>query len=164
VPESTLSLAFDSVQGGVREVWVMTVGYSANNPTGHRFVNLGVREVTTEQPVSSNPSWFVFTHDPSSNSGLMDSLAFAGPDPDGGPSQINVAQAMVPRPSIDPPFVDPANTDFEALTGDTNENTAPAWSARGDFIAYQIRRPLRMDGQTSTSSTRPATTQRLMSI
>jgi hypothetical protein len=67
----------------------------------------------------------------------MDSIAFAGPDQDGANSQINMAQATVFRSSGDPPFPDPNTTDFSALTGDTSDNSAPAWSALGDFIAYQ---------------------------
>ena len=135
-PESTLGLTFDSDQGGRHEVWVMTVGYNATNPPGHRYVNMGMRQVTTGQPVSSNPSWFTFSNPFGSPGGGYDRLAFAGPDQDGGPSQINVADYTTAGKSTGP-FGDPNSIDFSALTDDASENSAPAWSPLGNFIAYQ---------------------------
>jgi Tol biopolymer transport system component len=136
-------LAFDSNQGGRREVWVMDVGYNESNPTNHRYVNLGMRQVTTGQPVSSNPSWFTSTPpegapDAFTPNHRLDRIAFGGPDQDGGASQINLADSTTVREaSSTEPFADPNSIEFSALTSDPSEHTAPAWSPFGDSIAYQ---------------------------
>lgn len=133
-PPQTMSLALDSNLGGRREIWVMDITYDATNPPGHRYVNLGMREVTGGQPVSSNPSWFTFsTTNPTP---IIDSLAFAGPDQDGGPSQIDTAQPTTIDNTL-PPFSDPTSIDYSALTSDSTDNSAPAWAPKGDFIAFQ---------------------------
>jgi hypothetical protein len=129
-------LTFDSNQDGSRQVWIMDVGVDAN----HSFVNLGVREVTAGQAVSSNPSWFTFTPVvPGAQpvGPLIDRIAFAGPDQDGGNSQINIAEYDRATPNSTGPFSLSGSTSFSALTSDACENTAPAWSPTGAFIAYQ---------------------------
>jgi hypothetical protein len=137
LPPPTAWLTFDSNQGGRRAVWVMDVGYNASNGPDHGYVSLGMSQVTTGQPDSSNPSWFTFTN-PFGNPGgaPFDRLAFAGPDQDGGPSQINVADSTTARTST-APFPDPTSVDFSALTSGPTENAGPVWSPKGDFIAYQ---------------------------
>jgi Tol biopolymer transport system component len=126
-------LTFDSDEGGVREVWVMQVSRSDN-----QFVTGIPREVTAGQPASSNPSWFVYSNYSQFNE-LKDALAFAGPDQDGGPSQIDIAESTTFRDAdlAEPPFADPSTIDFYALTDDACENTAPEWSPTGEFIVYQ---------------------------
>jgi hypothetical protein len=125
-------LTFDSNQGGVREVWVMQVSHCSNN----QFGSSTPREVTAGQPASSNPSWFVFDT-PWNFNELFDSVAFAGPDQEGGPSQIDIAGSTTPRFSGEEPFTDPNAIGFYALTNDACENTAPEWSPTGEFIVYQ---------------------------
>jgi hypothetical protein len=130
-------LTFDSNQGGSREVWSMDVGY---DPTNKRYLNLGMREVTAGQPVSSNPSWFTFTPNvPNAApvSPLIDGVAFAGPDQDGGNSQIVVASYDRGTPNSTGPFTLPNSISFDAVTSDACQNTAPAWAPTGDLIAYQ---------------------------
>ena len=131
-----LRLSFDSNQGGRREVWTMDVGWDA---TDRRFVGTNVQQVTPGQPVSSNPSWFTFTAPPPSPvpTVVADRIAFAGPDQDGGPSQINIAEYDRQTANSTGPFTVPSGISFLALTNDTCENTSPAWSADGQLIAYQ---------------------------
>jgi hypothetical protein len=126
-------LTFDSDQGGVREIWIMQVSRSNNG-----FVSSTPREVTAGQPASSNPSWFVFEPEGDNLSLLIDALAFAGPDQEGGPSQIDIADSMTPRFSGgEEPFANPNTIEFYSLTNDACENTAPEWSPKGEFIVYQ---------------------------
>ncbi|MBV9512811.1 MAG: PD40 domain-containing protein, partial [Mycobacteriaceae bacterium] len=129
-------LTFDSDQGGRREIWVMDVGFDA---TQNRFVSSNMRQVTIGQPVSSQPSWFSFNAGPPSGDTtiITDRIAFAGPDQDGGPSQIDIAEYNRQTPNSTGPFTVPAGTNFFALTNDATGNSAPAWSADGQFIAYQ---------------------------
>ena len=134
-PPNTMSLAFDSDLGGRREIWVMDITYNAASAAGHRYVNLGMREVTGGQPVSSNPSWFTFT-DGDNPTPIVDCIAFAGPDQDGGHSQIDIAQPTTIDNTL-PPFSDPTSIDYSALTTDSTDNSAPAWAPKGDFIAFQ---------------------------
>lgn len=126
-------LTFDSNQGGVREVWIMHVTRS-----GNEFIGGTPREVTAGQPASSTPSWFV-SDTPQNFFELFDTIAFAGPDQEGGPSQIDIAESSTPRFSgtQEEPFTDPNATGFYALTNDACQNTAPEWSPTGEYIAYQ---------------------------
>lgn len=137
-------LTFDSNQGGVREVWIMQVSRSSNG-----FVTGTPREVTAGQPPSSEPSWFVYSNYGEFNE-LKDTLAFAGPDQEGGPSQIDIAESTTFRfahSSVEPfgtfngnntlRQTEPNAVDFYALTSDACENTAPEWSPNGGFIVYQ---------------------------
>jgi WD40-like Beta Propeller Repeat/RTX calcium-binding nonapeptide repeat (4 copies) len=129
-------LTFDSDQGGRREIWVMDVIYNANSG---EFESLAKRQVTAGPAGSSfNPSWFMFTEDlpNEQNPDPIDWIAFAGTDTDGGDSQIHVVES----PRVGPPFsqVDP-NENYR-LTTNPSDDTAPAWSPRGDRIAYQSNR------------------------
>jgi hypothetical protein len=133
-------LTFDSDQNGRREIWVMNVGYKPANPPYRHYVNLGMREITTGQPVSSDPSWYSFSA-PNGNPGPQyDQIAFAGPDQDGLPSQIDLADGTAASTSAGP-FGDPTKIDYSALTDDSTDNLAPDWAPAGDFIAYQKAGP-----------------------
>ncbi|MBV8948583.1 MAG: PD40 domain-containing protein [Solirubrobacterales bacterium] len=132
----TLSLSFDTDQGGQREIWIMDIAYKAGNPPGQRYVNLGMREVTTGQPASTDPSWFTFSVDNKNPHPLVNSIAFAGPDQNGGPSQIDTATPTVISDTA-PPFSDPGNIDYSALTSNPAGDSAPAWAPDGNYIAYQ---------------------------
>ncbi len=124
-------LTFDSDQGGVREVWVARIGYSNN-----QFVSGTPREVTAGQPPSSTPSWFAYTNE--FNFGeLKDTLAFAGPDQEGEPSQIDIAESTIFRGVSTEPFTAPNTIGFYAITSDACQNTAPEWSPTGEYIVYQ---------------------------
>jgi hypothetical protein len=68
---------------------------------------------------------------------FIDTLAFAGPDQEGGPSQIEVADSTAIRSSGVEPFADTNTIEFIALTDDACQNTAPEWSPTGEFIVYQ---------------------------
>ncbi|HSZ04971.1 MAG TPA: hypothetical protein VK778_07195 [Solirubrobacteraceae bacterium] len=126
-------LTFDSDQGGVREIWVMQVTRSNNH-----FVGGTPREVTSGQLASSNPSWFVYAPDGNDFSIGKDTLAFAGAEQEGGPSQIDIAESTTLRHSGGTaPFAEPNSIEFDALTNDSCENTAPDWSPKGEFIVYQ---------------------------
>lgn len=125
-----LRLSFDSTQGGERGIWVMDIGYDT---TANRFVGSNLHEVTVGQPASVQPSWFTFTPYVGNNGGpvnpIFDQIAFAGPDQDGGNSQIDVAADTAGRAANSTePFADPNSIDFEALTSDACENTAPVWA------------------------------------
>ena len=132
----TAWLAFDSNQGGRREVWVMNVEYDAGNPPGQRYVDLGLRDLTLCQPASFDPSWYSFS-DPFGDPGpKFDQIAFAGPDQDGSPTQIDIADGTAASTPAGP-FAVPGNIEYSALTSDSPGNSAPAWAPTGDFIAYQ---------------------------
>ena len=135
VTPQTLSLSFDRTVGGRRQIWVMDIAYKPGNPSGHPYVNLGMREVTTGQPASSDPSWFTFSSGANPHP-LIDSIAFAGPEQDGGPSQINTATPTVISDTA-PPFSDPGSIDYSTLTSNPTGDSAPAWAPKGDYIAYQ---------------------------
>jgi hypothetical protein len=133
-------LTFDSDQGGRREVWVMNVGYNPTNPPYHHYVDLGMRLLTAGQPASSDPSWYTFS-DPFGGSGPnLDLIAFAGPDQDGLPGQIDIADGTAASTSAGP-FGDPTKIDYSALTSDSTSDSAPVWAPAGDFIAYQRTAP-----------------------
>lgn len=133
----TAWLAFDSNLGGRREVWVMKIGYQADKPAGQRYVNLGIREVTLGQPTSSDPSWYSFSDAVGDAGPSLDRIAFAGPDQDGSPSQIDMADGTAASTPAGGPFADPSKIDYSALTSDSTTDSAPAWAPTGDFIAYQ---------------------------
>lgn len=131
-PQTESWLTFDSNQGGVREVWVMQVSRSNN-----QFVSSTPRAVSAGQPASSDPSWFVFTPEAFNFELFIDTLAFAGPDQEGGPSQIDIADSTTNRLLGAEPFADPNAIEVVALTNDACQNTAPEWSPTGEFIVYQ---------------------------
>lgn len=129
-------LTFDSDQGGRREVFEMDITWDA---THRQFVGTNMHQVTPGQPVSSSPSWFTFSApQPSMDPTVIaDGIAFAGPDQDGGASQINIAEYDRQTANSTGPFTVPQGISFFALTNDTCDNTSPVWSPDGRFIAYQ---------------------------
>jgi Tol biopolymer transport system component len=127
------SLAFDSDRDGRREAWVMDLRYDSGKK---EYEVLASRKITEGPGGSSfDPSWFGFTPEgTSASSPITDRIAFAGPDQDGGDSQIHYLQ-FAPRGTPLPP---PAES--YTLTSNPSEDTAPAWSPTGDRIAYQSDR------------------------
>jgi hypothetical protein len=146
-------LAFDSDRGGSREVWVMELRYNANVTPS--FEVLATRQVTGRQASeggsSFNPSWYTFTNperpppDPPTfpdTGDLTDSVAFAGPDQDGGNPHIHVADyARYDQQRNETlPFSQTDRITTFTLTSGPQDDTAPAWSPTGDRIAYQSNR------------------------
>jgi hypothetical protein len=135
-------LAFDTAERGVREVFVMPIAFHA----AAGFVAGPRRPVTTQQPPSSDPSWFAFTPpgDAGSVSELTDQIAFSGPEGLTGVAQINVAEYARDDPAVTdpngfnstPPFSQPARIFTDVFTSGATPSTAPAWSPTGTQIAY----------------------------
>jgi RTX calcium-binding nonapeptide repeat (4 copies)/WD40-like Beta Propeller Repeat len=133
-------LAFDTAERGIREVFVMPIACEATTGcvAGPR------RPVTTQQPPSSDPSWFAFTPpgEASTVSELTDQIAFSGPPDLTGVAQINIAEYARADPadagafSSTPPFSQPGRIFTDVFTSGATPSTAPAWSPTGSRIAY----------------------------
>ena len=135
-------LAFDTAERGIREVFVMPIAFDATAGlvTGPR------RPVTTQQPPSSDPSWFAFTpqEDARSVSELTDQIAFSGPGDLVGVAQINIAEYARADPAVmdpnvfssTPPFSQPERIFTDVFTSGATSSTAPAWSPTGTRIAF----------------------------
>lgn len=134
-------LAFDSGPTGARQLSVMALRY---DPASASVVVVAVRNVTAGQRQSVNPSWFA-TNDGDTGS-LIDHVAFAGPDRDGGANQINVAsyaridRVTGPAPIPSFPFQHTGRIVTRVLTSHPADDSAPAWSPLGDRIAYESDR------------------------
>ena len=116
----------------------MRVRYNPANPARpHEGDAASLRKITGGPGGSSlNPSWFVFTPDRGASGPLIDSIAFAGPDQDGGESQIHYAEhdrGARPFPAGDRILT-------FTLTSGPGDDRAPAWSPTGDRIVYQSKR------------------------
>jgi hypothetical protein len=135
-------LAFDTAERGIREVFVMPIAFDATAG----FVTGPRRPVTTQQPPSSDPSWFAFTPpgDSSPVSEITDQIAFSGPEDLVGVAQINLAGYVRADPAVEdpnvfnstPPFSQTERIVTDVITSGATPSTAPAWSPTGNLIAY----------------------------
>jgi hemolysin type calcium-binding protein/WD40 repeat protein len=156
-------LTFELAANGRREIAVVRVGYEPGPPPAYRASDL--RIVTPGQPPSFTPSWFFYPMlpddlpPPSSGGGEgpggppvpaectepdppeqdcayapADRIAFAGPDADGG---MEIFFATYEELDFNRPFADPNRTTHWAVTENSAEDSAPAWSPLGDMLVFE---------------------------
>ena len=156
-------LAFETAANGRREIAVLRVGYEPGPPAAYTASDL--RIVTPGQPPSFTPSWFFYPMlpkdlpPPSPGGGEgpagppvtagctepdppeedcafapADRIAFAGPDLDGG---MEIFFATYEELDFNRPFADPNRTTHWAVTENSAEDSAPAWSPLGDMLVFE---------------------------
>jgi hypothetical protein len=124
----------------------MRLRYNAATPDHPYVSDAATKRKITDGPGESslNPSWFAFTPDLETQpvGPLTDSIAFAGPDEDGGESRIHYAEY---HRQATWPFWEDDKILTSTLTSAPRDDTAPAWSPTGKRIAYQSNRGGRSD-------------------
>jgi hypothetical protein len=118
-----LHLAFDSNQGGGREIWVMDLRFEG---LPGAYERLAMRQATGGVAGSSiGPSWYVFSSEADGTGPSVDSIAFAGPDQAGGSSHIHYVELL--RLGFPFSWEPGVENEFTLTQGPTNDG-APAWS------------------------------------